>query len=444
MMEFVPQILVRLKEEVASLVPYQDAAHLAMPVELQLVWQTAQAVFPDIPLSLDAVYREIDPATIVAQLKQNEAEHGTASMPLLSWFRVPAPPGMAGEIANVILDLPFVDLCYEDTELPVAVSSPADDPLAAGQTWQAPAPVGVDGQFMFTRPFTDGAVTRFIDIEYSWNLNHEDLLDQPDRVPTRVLPTGFVSTSEALIDHGTAVLGIVAGRDNDRGIIGLAPKAQIVCAPSNGGNLGLASTLAFLFAGPDAPPGTVVLVELEDPFHFPIEVDPLVRALLRELTRKHVTVIEPAGNGGHDLDTAQGGLLNLNNPNFLDTGTIMVAAGTAASPRQRLSFSNFGNRIDCHAWGHGVRTCSARNNPALGGFYQDNFAGTSSASAIVAGVAVVLQNIRRSIHGDFLTPFRLRALLSDDFLNTPPADGELRKIRVMPDLRMLEAEVQFG
>jgi len=99
--------------------------------------------FPDVTLSLDAVYRDIDPAAIVAQLTQNEAEHGTASMPLLSWFRVPAPLGMADNIADAILDLPFVDLSYADAELPLAVSNPADEPLAAGQTWQAPAPVGV-------------------------------------------------------------------------------------------------------------------------------------------------------------------------------------------------------------------------------------------------------------------------------------------------------------
>jgi hypothetical protein len=64
-------------------------------------------------------------------------------------------------------------------------------------------------------------------------------------------------------------------------------------------------------------------------------------------------------------------------------------------------------------------------NPAAG---DPGFGGTSGASAIIAGAAIVLQGIARA-RGTELTPSRMRDLLSGPF-NTSSPDP----IGVMPDL----------
>ena len=69
-------------------------------------------------------------------------------------------------------------------------------------------------------------------------------------------------------------------------------------------------------------------------------------------------------------------------------------------------------------------------NPLAG---DTGFGGTSGASAIVAGCAIVLQGIARA-RGTPLTPDRMRTLLSGPF-NTPSNDPGVDRIGVMPDLR---------
>jgi hypothetical protein len=63
------------------------------------------------------------------------------------------------------------------------------------------------------------------------------------------------------------------------------------------------------------------------------------------------------------------------------------------------------------------------------------------ASAIVAGVVIVLQNIRRSVIGDFLTPLQVRDLLRDASKNTKPAAADVGRIGLMPNLLMLSQAV---
>ena len=65
----------------------------------------------------------------------------------------------------------------------------------------------------------------------------------------------------------------------------------------------------------------------------------------------------------------------------------------------------------------------------------DGFGGTSAASAIVAGVAAVVQGMHRAAHGTPLAAATLRALLADPSLGTPQHTPSARLIGPMPDLR---------
>ena len=63
--------------------------------------------------------------------------------------------------------------------------------------------------------------------------------------------------------------------------------------------------------------------------------------------------------------------------------------------------------------------------------YTNQFSGTSSASPIVAGAAVILEGIARS-RGGVLTPESVRSLLRDT--GTPQAGNTDKQIGPRPDL----------
>jgi len=133
-------------------------------------------------------------------------------------------------------------------------------------------------------------------------------------------------------------------------------------------------------------------------------------------------------------------ILNRNSPDFKDSGAIMVGASSSNVPHQKIDYSNCGNRIDCYAWGEDVVT--AGYFPWSSGYatntYTDKFNGTSSATAIVAGIAIAVQSIIEANHCTRLSPKQMRDILSSDLCGTRSANGRLKdKIGVMPDLKKI-------
>ena len=139
-----------------------------------------------------------------------------------------------------------------------------------------------------------------------------------------------------------------------------------------------------------------------------------------------VVVVEAAGNGAEDLDhEAYGGKLDRRKR---DSGAIMVGAGAPAvdgwTDRSRLDFSNHGSRVDVQGWGRMVATldygdlqgCDAAQRK-----YTDLFGGTSSASPIVAGAALLVESVVKTEKGCPLSPRDLRALLVET--GSPQTDG---------------------
>lgn len=265
-----------------------------------------------------------------------------------------------------------------------------------------------------------------------------------------ILPSGTVSTNSDHVDHGTAVLGIVMAQDNAKGIVGLAPSVKATVAPvlTPAGTLALVAALTAVLTSPDIVAGSIVLIEQQDAQFRPVETDVLVRHAILELTRKGIVVVEAAGNGFTDLNTFSqpffGTIFDPGSGAFFDSGAIMVAAATSVHPHTRIAASNHGKRIDCFAWGENILTASSLINPVTSQPYTVSFGNTSGASAIIAGVAIVLQNIRRSVIGDFLSPGQLRDLLRDPNRNTTPAAADIGGIGVMPDLKQLESAVRVA
>ena len=171
--------------------------------------------------------------------------------------------------------------------------------------------------------------------------------------------------------------------------------------------------------------GDVLLLEVQRA-GLPTEVEPLDFHAILEATKSGIIVIEAAGNGGLALDrltTPDGRSLNRRSARFRDSGAIMVGASRAAVPHNRAWFSNYGSRIDCFGWGEGV--VAAGYGDYLGGkdkrIYTDGFSGTSSASPMIAGAAVLVQSIYSENAApdapakgwQRLSPSQMRTLLSN-------------------------------
>jgi hypothetical protein len=192
-------------------------------------------------------------------------------------------------------------------------------------------------------------------------------------------------------------------------------------------------------------------VECEANNFYPIEL----------ATKNEIVVIEAAGNGGSDFDNPSPFNTNPhNNPNYnKDSGAIIVgAAHPQSDPLQgtigggRWGSSNFGTRVNCFAWGDSVDSLDAdpatgKGTDALGNpLTTPVFGGTSAASAIIAGAAIVLQGICQQPPaqglGHRLLPADMRARLSDFSTgtlsaNSTAANPNADRIGVMPNLELI-------
>jgi serine protease len=345
----------------------------------------------------------------------------------------------------------------------------------------------------------DGAGVGFVDVEEGWLLNHVELVpDPPD--PALAVPANPILNPPAVnlddataIDHGTKTLGVVLGRANQAGIIGVAPGAILrgVTSRALGPDQRWELAAAIVTAAAKMQPGDVLLIEVEtvasavyteyvlkgtpDPTlpdalleGFPVEIVDHWFDAIRLSTALGVVVVEPAGNGTYGNEAR-----NLNdlgkhwevppdwlrpslsrNDARLDSGAILVsgchsaAVQTTPPAHRRIKWLNHGSRVDCYAWGENVHTSAYFGRPAGGGaegFGTDRYGwygGTSAASAIIAGAAILVQQMYRKTCGQSLSPTALRALLSAQSTGTPILEHASDvEVGVMPDLGKIAAQI---
>jgi subtilisin family serine protease len=352
-------------------------------------------------------------------------------------------PQKIEEIEKVLQNLPGVDLVYREKAVTDPVM-PADDLFSGLEHFLDAAPIGVDVRWFWTQPHGAGEGMHFIDLEQGW-IDHEDLA--PFQVvfnDNRDGHLGFFG------DHGSAVVAIIAGLDNDRGIIGMAPKVESVRAISHWNKTTGDSPVAdAITAAIDAsPPPDVLLLEVETyGTHLPAETDSATLTAIRLAVAHGIIVVAAAGNGNTNLDGWQDAekkfRLNRNSPDFQDSGAILVGAATAHCPHNRSIWdgglgSNYGSRVNCYAWGDSIVTVGYGS---LGGFgktsYTDGFAGTSGSSPIIAGCALLLQGRHLQLTGSRLLPEDMRKILSNPATGTPQGPDVPGSVGVMPNLKAI-------
>ncbi|MHA4218372.1 S8 family peptidase [Bacillus cereus] len=335
-----------------------------------------------------------------------------------------------------------------EERLPNLSVNPYDEPRLIRQGYLEPAPLGINAPYAWSINGGDGKGTTFVDMEYGWLLSHEDLVNQKIE-----LMSGQNKSEHH--DHGTSVLGIVSAEDNNIGGIGIAPKAKVkvVSQIRDNGNYNTAD--AILSAVNNMQAGDILLLEAQatydgygDKNYFPVEVKPDIFDAIRMGTNKGIIIIEAGANGGNDLDQFRDRngkqVLNRNSPDFKDSGAIMVGAASARVPHKRSYFSNYGSRVDVYGWGNAVDTTDAKPSEFITNLYTSSFAGTSSASPIIAGAAASIQGIAKNNQGRVYTPRQLRDILSDSSTGTKSNDPTSDKIGVLPDLKAILSKLGFS
>ena len=420
-------------------IPYEDGAEVFVAKYGIGPWEDLFRVFPGV--SLKRMFVTPGPERIRELVaKAREIDQTYRPPNLLTYFAVDCPPSVdAAALARAFSAWRNVEAAYVEagpTRPPVV--NAADDPRWPSQGYLDAAPAGIDAEFAWGAGGGDGAGVLFVDLEQGWTLNHEDLVAAGITLISGV--------NQAYTGHGTSVLGEVLAVDNALGDVGIAPAAsgRVVSQWRTASTYNTAE--AILSAVDVMDFGDALLLEAQTTVtgvagFLPVEVEQAVFDAIRLGTALGVVVVEAAGNGSNDLDTfADAGgnfILNRGSAAFRDSGAIMVGAASSVAPHTRLGFSNFGSRIDCYAWGQNIDTTGDGWTGNLTNSYTGSFGGTSGASPIVTGAAILVQAMLESSRGYRFSPLQLRAILSNPATGTPSSNPAVDRIGVMPNLNSI-------
>jgi len=351
-------------------------------------------------------------------------------------------PAVANRLIGELNNLEAVEIAFYEPLPEVAsieTSLLTTPNYEASQDYIDAAPGGVDARAAWTLPGGTGTGVRIVDIEFGWQLTHEDL----SAGATAIVIGGNSSDN----DHGTAVLGEMVSDRNGTGMTGIAYDAEVGVASVQSMSTASALTLA---AGV-CDPGDLILIELHAPgphygyqsredqrgyiaMEFWLEnFDAILNAYAAG-----VIVCEAAGNGAENYDdeAIYGSVFDTT---FRNSHAIMCGAGYPPTfgslDRARLDFSNYGERVNLQGYGTAVYTTGygdLYDGGSKNSWYTGSFGGTSSASPIVTGAAASLSGLFRQMLGGPVDPDSIRNLLVST--GSPQMPSSIQHIGPRPNL----------
>ncbi|QWH32120.1 hypothetical protein EXW51_30385 (plasmid) [Bacillus mycoides] len=448
------QLIVKFKNEID--LPYEDG--IEKRIKNGNYDNNLKKLFSEnTELTLNRLFSSVNPIEIEKLSLHSKSFANQSANNLLNYYIVQAPNNIEIELLLKKFETsPLVEDAYiqekqiltpPEIQLPDLSVNPYDDPRFKNQGYLEAAPKGINASHAWSIKGGDGKGTTFVDMEYGWLLNHEDLVNKN----IKLMSGQNISQHRA---HGTSVLGIVSSEDNQIGNIGIAPRANVKVISQIRDN-GIYNTAdAILSAVHNLQAGDILLLEAQASYdgygdkYLPVEVHPDIFDAIRVGTDKGIIIIEAGANGSNDLDNFKDRngkkILNRNSPDFKDSGAIMVGAGSSTVPHKRLWFSNYGSRLDVYGWGENVDTTSANPSQNTTNLYTSTFSGTSSASPIIAGAATSIQGVAKEHRGSPYTPAELRNILSNPNTGTKPQDPWNDRIGVLPDLKSILDNLGFN
>lgn len=178
------------------------------------------------------------------------------------------------------------------------------------------------------------------------------------------------TNSAPIAIHGTAVAGVIAGRENGAGVVGIAPHVRILpvrVTNSSSGSAYLSDLAACVRYAADRG-SRVVNVSYSG------AESSVIDAAATYARNKGTLMFMAAGNSGVDISNFPA------YPSF-------VRVGSTTSKDQKSSFSNYGTAIDLVAPGTSILT-------TVPGKKYSYMSGTSFSSPLAAGVAALVFSVR--------------------------------------------------
>lgn len=175
--------------------------------------------------------------------------------------------------------------------------------------------------------------------------------------------------------HSTHCCGVIAARDNDTGVVGIAPEAELLIGKvlsdsGSGSGAGVAAGVRWAVARH----ADVISMSLGSPVP-----DPQIQAAIAEALAAGIPVIAAAGNEGPGPNTV----------GYPAAFPGVVCVGAIDRLREVARFSSRGPRLDVVAPGADITSCWPD-----GGYR--SLSGTSMATPAVAGVVALLIAARKS------------------------------------------------
>jgi peptidoglycan hydrolase-like protein with peptidoglycan-binding domain len=428
-----------------------EAALAAASPAFAAGWSAVQAALP--AATLEPLFAGVGGLTAEAISDLFDAARMVGETPpdLLRWFRIECSEELLETVVPLVAALPWVEWSGARPQAANALLrdgtvSWGTNPLSSSSQQLRRAPFGVDALHAWLVDGGTGLEVRIADLEAAWWLGHEDL------AAARITAVDIAPTaSEEEESHGTTVAGLIVGADDDRGTVGVVPDAQLLLFTVKRSHVDHDLAATIVRAAQAAGTGGVLLIEngfrlkpesdIPDELleTVPAETNYVVHQAIKFATALGVTVLEVAGNSGIDLgdppEAPTFPSIDLSLPTRSDSGAIIVGSGAwVADPQGWVpaSMTVHGARVDCFAQGARVFVAS-KLTPS---HYEDDFHGTSAATAIVAGVVTAIQGMAKAHRGAPLAPRYIRDLLRDRTLGTPMLPGH-GGVGHMPDLRRI-------
>lgn len=315
-----------------------------------------------------------------------------------------------------------------------------------------------------------GNSQHLIHYEHNWNYEHSDLnIDITTTPLENPFQEDFADSTDS-IEHGTAMLGIMTAQHNSFGIKGITPNVKVHTAASGAFSAStgwpewetMMEWIQEFAAGNDIGGQTIVhgfqalgpqTLSMKEsgeydtitacPGCIPGEAYSAVFDGMQDMVNMGIVVITGSGNGAINLDDAinQVGI----DLSTQDTGALIVGASNGPN-LDKADFSNCGARVNVFAWGRDIVSTGYGNHPASvaddpNQWYVNNFGGTSSAMAMIAGMAVLAQEYVDILYADqleenehaYLNSAQIRALFTHPDASTAPLTAECN-IGVQPDM----------
>lgn len=305
------------------------------------------------------------------------------------------------------------------------------------QTYLLDSPMGVGAKTAWEVPGGTGKNVKVIDIETCFEESHEDF-----NTPFWIGGNPNCDST----NHGTAVWGQIAAKRDGKGVTGIAHDAEFGIYGFIEGDLADVNDAyvesinkGIQGATSELEAGDVLVIEQqmvgpELEKYTAVEYWPHIFDQLKAATKKGIICVEAAGNGNSNFDdSSYEGAFDLN---VRDSGCIMVGAVDAAS-KERLSFSNYGSRLDASGFGRGVVTTGYGHlfNQGDTRLYTDRFSGTSSATPIVAGAIAIVSSIAKE-KGRSISPRRFRNALRATGVEQGKMGSE-KRVGNFPDIKAM-------